>query len=144
MITPELFWSAEDSKYYYTGVAECTKCHKNLHSVIRTPGFLLWDYYRTHLRIVIFCLSCKGELEKVGGKYSETKSVIFTQGYDLPTDSIMAFPDRPELVNSSNLSVFDVAVTTLGNEKVIDNTIHANKTPLLTGKDEVKRLIKED
>jgi hypothetical protein len=83
----------------------------------------LWDYWKTHFRAVVYCVRCKDQLEKAGGKYQEIKQIIFIGVSELPKDSLMIIPDRPILSNAKNISVFDVAVHNLEGEEIIDNTI---------------------
>lgn len=114
-----LCFSPSKEQYYWTVDGICTKCNKDLSSI----SFLLWDYYRTNFRQLIYCNKCKNEILKAGGKYQEFKQVMLCQASNLPKDVEAVFPERPHLVSSRGLNIFEVATKNLDGEKIIDNAV---------------------
>ena len=133
MITPSLFFSKDDSCYFWTGRDNCDKCHK----VIELKGLLVWDFWQTQFIEKVYCFYCKDEIIKTAGKYSELKP--FTIGFRelLPSDIIPVKPERPSLINATGMSVFDIA-TMPSESRVVNKTILSK--PLLENRKEVLQI----
>jgi hypothetical protein len=124
MKNTELFYSKAKNKYFWIGERVCSKCGK----IIKQPdAWLLWDYWKTHFRSVIYCPSCSDEVHKAGGKYQEVKRISFEDSFlDLPEDAYLCIPTKPVMANSSNLSTFEVATTNIEGEEVMDDATQSH------------------
>jgi hypothetical protein len=134
-----LFFSKEQSQYYWVGRNICDKCNKN----IELQGLLSWDYWKNNFRESIYCFNCRKEILNVAGPYVEFKKVSIGFTELLPSDVIGVWPERPSLVNASGLTNVEVA-TQSSDSLIIDKTVYASKNNLLIeGKDQ-KLISKKD
>jgi uncharacterized CHY-type Zn-finger protein len=116
----DVYYSAIENQYFFPELVNCDKCKRELTSV----SFLLWDFWKTHFSQKIYCMTCRNDILNAGGKYQEFKQVVICFVDFLPEDVIVVFPERPNLVNNNN-NVFDVAITNMDDERVIDHAVQS-------------------
>lgn len=132
-----LFYSQEESRYYWTGSDVCVKCKK----IISVQGILVWDYWNTELRQHIFCGNCKQEALRIAGPYAEIKPVVIGFEFSLPEDVEGIIPSKPSLINATGLSVIDAAIK-INEGKTIDKTHFAK--PTMIGNNKVLEIEKKE
>ena len=134
MIELSLFYDEESKKYFWIGDDKCSKCkHPMIH-----VGYLLWDYWKAEFRQLVYCYSCKLEIKKAGGKYTELKKVFVVPKESMPLSSIGLFPQRPELADSYNMSVWELATKIVDQERVTDKTVACHDSQFMIQSDAKK------
>jgi len=136
MSAPNLFFSQEEKKYFWTGLDTCAKCKK----IVSLQGLLVWHYWSTTFSENLYCANCKEQAKRTTGKYVELRPVLIGFMESLPEDVIAIWPSKPQLANGMG-NVFDVAIQKMEG-KVNDNTKLSAKQ-LLGGRKDPLMLEKE-
>lgn len=93
---PLLFYSAENTEYYYTDAPVCSSCGDKFQGVIRSSGIFIWDISGRIIKPRLYCLRCQEEAQKQTEHFREFISVVFRDPAELPEDSVLVLPRRPE------------------------------------------------
>jgi hypothetical protein len=113
-----IYFSKSKGKYYSPEGGECINCKNPIDRFMIHASF----FDKREKWASNYCQRCFDNIRE-SSLVTQFKIVIIE---DIPTDSILV-PENPPELGKGELSVFEMADRQTQNEKVINNTIYANR-----------------
>jgi len=119
----KLWYSKKMGRYITRKPAACQQCNQEL----QNGGVSVLSYFKKRVGIPpqyrFLCVPCSNDIEDklvTGGGICQLRLVLLVD--TVPKDAVYVYEKPPNMVGTSDKSVFDAAVKQLADEKTVDKT----------------------